>query len=213
MKILEVQETPLAGVKIISFARFGDGRGYFSGLYRASDLAALEGRPDLQKLRFVEASESRSRAGVVRGLHLQWNPCMGKLIRPLAGRVIDMLLDLRKGSPTLGRIILLEMKADFSADSDQWIWAPPGLAHGNFYPEAGAIEYFCTGEHNPACEASIAPLAPDLDWSLADPALAAEFKALVAAGPILSDKDRQGLSLAAWLADARSDNFLHSSGD
>ncbi len=204
MKIIEIKELPLAGVKVIRFERFTDGRGYFTGLYRASDLAGLAGHPDLQNLKFVEASESRSRAGVVRGPHYQRNPVMGKLIRTLAARMVDMVLDIRRNSPTLGRIILYEM----AADQDQWIWVPPGLAHGNFYSQAGAIEYFSTGEHSPNCEAAVSPLAPDLDWSLADPGLRAEFESLLADGPVMSEKDQKALTLTAWLADPRSENFL-----
>jgi dTDP-4-dehydrorhamnose 3,5-epimerase-like enzyme len=86
---------------------------------------------------------------------------------------------------------------------------PPGFAHGNLFPQPTQIEYFCTGPYSPGCEAGISPLAADLDWSLCDP----QCKALLdrmAAGPLLmSDKDRQGLSLAQWSADPRSEHFIY----
>jgi hypothetical protein len=73
------------------------------------------------------------------------------------------------------------------------------------------IEYFCTGQYNPACEASISPLADDIDWSLCDPALRKEFQAVVAAGPLITDKDRNGFSVAGWTRDARAQEFVFGS--
>ena len=64
-------------------------------------------------------------------------------------------------------------------DFSQWIWVPPGFAHGNVFLLDTTIEYFCSGEYNPECEASISPLADDLDWSLCDPTLKDQFSEIV----------------------------------
>ena len=100
MKILGVKSLSVSDVKVINFGRFGDHRGYFTEHYRKSD---FESRLDLEFMRgidFTQCNESYSHQGTVRGLHFQWNPYMGKLVRPLTGHLIDMVLDIRKGSPT-----------------------------------------------------------------------------------------------------------------
>ncbi|MDR2354525.1 MAG: dTDP-4-dehydrorhamnose 3,5-epimerase family protein [Deltaproteobacteria bacterium] len=207
MKILDVKDLPLAGAKVIRFARFRDERGYFAEHFRRSAFQALGQKVGIDGGEFVQANESRSRANVCRGLHFQWNPLMGKLVRTTLGRMVDMVLDLRKNSPTLGRIVLYDMPYQAEADFSEWIWVPPGFAHGNYFTEESAIEYFCTGEYNPACEAGLSPLAPDFFWELADLQLREEFLGLIQRGLILSEKDRSGLKLKDWLADPRSQVF------
>ncbi len=88
---------------------------------------------------------------------------MGKLLRTLSGRMVDMVMDIRKGSPNFGKIILYDMPADLNASEDEWIWVPPGFAHGNYFTEPTRIQYLCTGEWSPGCEAGISPLSGDLD--------------------------------------------------
>jgi dTDP-4-dehydrorhamnose 3,5-epimerase len=209
MKIISVTDAALPGVKLIRFARFRDDRGYFSEPFRRSDidgcpeLAALAGRP------FVQGNESFSQSAVVRGLHFQWNPFMGKLVRTLAGRMVDIVLDIRRDSPTLGKALLFDMSAAPEGDEGEWIWVPPGFAHGNFFTAPTLIEYLCTGEYSPGCEAGIGPFASDIDWSLCDPVLAAEFARLRENGPLVSAKDKNGASLEAWLADPHSREFIY----
>jgi dTDP-4-dehydrorhamnose 3,5-epimerase len=212
MKILSVSDLPLPGVQVIRFARFRDQRGFFTEPFRRSDIDALDEPADLRGQPFVQANESWSQRDVVRGLHFQWNPVMGKLVRTLHGHMVDIVLDIRKGSPTAGKAILYDMPWDAGADSSEWIWVPPGFAHGNFFPSEAHIEYFCTGEYSPGCEAAISPLAPDIDWSLSEPALKARFDATSAAA-IISDKDRQAMTLSEWMADPRSDQFRYSNRD
>lgn len=209
MKILSVSSSALPDVKIVRFARFTDNRGYFTEPFRRSD---VDQHPDLAFLRGValpQMNESWSKAGVVRGLHFQWNPFMGKLVRTISGRMVDLFLDIRLGSPTFGQIAAHDMPASDESPHTEWIWVPPGFAHGNFFSEASRIEYLCSGEYSPGCEAGLSPLAPDLDWSRCDPALKAEFDGLVASGAIISEKDTAGLTLTAWQADARSRQFVH----
>jgi dTDP-4-dehydrorhamnose 3,5-epimerase len=209
MKLCEVKTLEMRSIKAIRFARFCDHRGYFTEHYRRSD---FQGHPDMdfmQGVEFVQANESFSKKGTVRGLHFQWNPYMGKLVRTLAGRMIDMVLDIRQGSPTFGKIILYDMPADRSADSHEWIWVPPGFAHGNFFTDDTTIEYFCSGEYSPGCEAGISPLAEDIDWSLCEPQLKELFDSIVPHTELISDKDRNGFSLAQWQESGDSENFAY----
>ncbi|MBN2351049.1 MAG: dTDP-4-dehydrorhamnose 3,5-epimerase family protein [Spirochaetales bacterium] len=209
MKIVSVVPTALPDVLVMRFARFRDERGYFSEPFRRSDvdghpaLAPLAGRPVLQ------VNESWSRAGVIRGLHFQWNPFMGKLVRTLAGRMVDIALDIRLDSPTLGQAVLVDLPADPEGEKSDWIWVPPGFAHGNFFTAPTLIEYFCTGEYSPGNEAGISPFSDDIDWSLCDPALRKEFERLKSSGPLVSAKDKNGLALKPWLDDPRSRNFVY----
>jgi dTDP-4-dehydrorhamnose 3,5-epimerase len=209
LKLIEVRSLAIEAVKVVRFARFRDARGYFTEHFRRGDFQGQAQLGFLKGVEFLQANESFSRPGTIRGLHFQWNPYMGKLVRTVAGRMVDMFLDIRKGSPTYGKIALYDMPADRAADHDEWIWVPPGFAHGNYFVTESLIEYFCSGEYSPGCEAGVSPLAPDIDWSLCDPLLKADFDRVVAAGPLMTDKDRNGHSLASWTADERSDNFIH----
>ncbi len=207
MKIHSSVDLLLSGVKVVRFARFKDHRGFFTEPFRRSDFDTHPGLEALRGVSWVQTNESYSHAGVVRGLHFQWNPFMGKLVRTVSGHMVDIVLDIRQESPTLGRAIMYDMPSTADADWSEWIWVPPGFAHGNVFPAASHIHYMCSGEYSPGCEAGISPLAPDIDWSLCDPALKARFDALVQGGAVLSDKDRAGLTLGAWLADERSEHF------
>jgi dTDP-4-dehydrorhamnose 3,5-epimerase len=207
MKILEVRSLKIPEIKIIRYARFGDSRGFFAEHFRKSD---FERHPLLEFMKGVEfrqCNESCSRPGTIRGLHFQWNPYMGKLIRTLSGQMVDLVLDIRRGSPTFGKIMGYEMPADLNADYAEWIWIPPGFAHGNYYFQAGHIEYFCSGEYSPGCEAGISPLALDLDWSLFDPELKKQFDGIASGNPLITDKDRNGHSLSSWLRNPASELF------
>jgi dTDP-4-dehydrorhamnose 3,5-epimerase len=204
MKILQISSLAIPDVKVIRFARFADHRGYFAEHFRKSDFAKLDFQLGIE---FSQCNESYSKARTIRGLHFQWNPFMGKLIRTLSGRMVDLVLDIRKGSSTFGNIIAYDMPADLAAEFAEWIWVPPGFAHGNYFDRESRIEYFCSGEYNPDCEAGISPLAQDLDWSICDPSLKRGFDAIVAEGPLLSEKDRNGHTLTSWTRVPNSNLF------
>lgn len=142
-------------------------------------------------------------------MHFQWNPYMGKLVRPVYGHFVDMALDIRLGSSTFGKIIAYDLPAQENRDYDEWIWVPIGFAHGVFFLEESKIEYFCTGEYSPGCEAGISPMAKDINWSLCEPRLKKIFDE-VAKTPIISEKDQRGMSVAQWKGDARAKNFVHT---
>jgi dTDP-4-dehydrorhamnose 3,5-epimerase len=207
MKIHVVDRLAFPEVAVIRFARFRDHRGYFTEHYRTSDFEAIDG---LRGIDFRQMNESFSRAGTIRGLHFQWNPYQGKLVRAVTGRLIDLVLDIRKGSPTFGRIIAHELPARAESDQSQWIWVPPGFAHGMLLVEDTLVEYLCSGEYNPKCEAGISPLSPDLDWSSCDGGLKAFFDAIAPTTTLISPKDREAPCLSEWAADPRSSHFTYS---
>jgi dTDP-4-dehydrorhamnose 3,5-epimerase len=208
LKILSVQTLAFPEIKVIRFARFGDHRGYFAEHYRKSDFRSNPLIPFMKDVEFLQTNESFSRTGTIRGLHFQWNPYMGKLVRTIQGHMIDLILEIRQGSPHFGKIIAYDMPSANDQEFNEWIWIPPGFAHGNFFPEDSRIEYYCSGEYSPGCEAGISPLAKDIDWSLCDPMLRKRFQQLAQGTPLLTDKDKNGLSVAAWEKDERSRQFV-----
>jgi dTDP-4-dehydrorhamnose 3,5-epimerase len=210
MKILAVDRLEIPEIKVIRFARFCDQRGYFTEHFRQSDFRTSPLTPFMEGVEFVQTNESFSKAGTVRGLHFQWNPYMGKLVRTLHGHMVDLVLDIRKGSPTFGKAIAYDMPSNRSEDFNEWIWVPPGFAHGNTFLEDTSIEYFCSGEYSPGHEAGISPLAEDIDWSLCDQSLRETFQEIASSTPLITDKDKNGLSVSAWEEDQRSSNFIYA---
>jgi len=210
MKIIEVNQLEIPDIKTIRFGRFNDVRGYFTEHYRKSD---FENHPEMQFMRntqFFQSNESFSRKGTIRGLHFQWNPYMGKLVRTLYGHMVDIVLDIRIGSPTFGKILMYDMPANFEDDYSEWIWIPPGFAHGNFFVEDTLIEYFCSGEYSPNYEAGISPMSKDIDFSLCENELKNIFDSMITGIHYITDKDKNGYSLNEWKQDSRSANFIYS---
>jgi dTDP-4-dehydrorhamnose 3,5-epimerase len=212
VKIIDVVPLVIPAIKVIRFARFCDKRGYFTEPFRSSDLTSSPLTWFLKGVEFPQTNESRSRPGTIRGLHFQWNPYMGKLVRTLSGHMIDLVLDIRKGSPTFGKAIAYEMPANAQEAFGEWIWVPPGFAHGNAFLADTSIEYFCSGEYSPHCEAGISPLAVDIDWSLCDERLKRIVHETARTTDLMTQKDRDGLSVAAWEEDPRSENFVFEEG-
>ncbi len=210
MKILDVKALEIPAVKVIRYARFCDHRGYFTEHYRKSDFHNPETMEFMKDVEFVQCNESFSRKGTVRGLHFQWNPCMGKLVRTLRGRMIDMVLDIRKGSPTFGNIILYDMPADHERDYSEWIWVPPGFAHGNIFTEDSVIEYFCSGQYSPGCEAGISPLAEDIKWNSCDNNLKRIFDSIAPSTELITEKDKNGFSVSQWNDNTNSSQFIYT---
>jgi dTDP-4-dehydrorhamnose 3,5-epimerase len=180
MKIEHVSELPIPGVKLIHFGRFDDDRGYFCEPYRESQLAEV-----IPGFRCVQVNQSLSHPGVLRGLHIQTDPPMGKLVRVLQGAMWDLCLDLRDGSGTFGQAIEVLMYATSGA----WMWVPPGIAHGNYFPTETTIEYLCTAEYNHAGESGVCPFSPDIHWL--------DGREL-SRNATISEKDRNAPTVAQW---------------
>ncbi len=166
---------------------FQDARGFFMETFR-EDQFKQHGLPTL----FLQDNHSRSVKGVVRGLHFQWEPPMGKLMRVTFGSAFLVAVDIRKNSPTLGKWVGVEA----SAENRRQVWAPAGFARGFcVLSEAAEIQYKCTGIYNNKGESGIR-------WD--DPAVGVEWPVR---DPILSEKDRNAQTLAQWLARPESQNF------
>src|SRR5690606_1441947 len=146
MKV-SVHTTPIPDLLIVEHELFQDDRGFFMEVYR-QDVFREAGLPDT----FVQMNHSRSARGVARGLHFQWDPPMGELMRGTAGAAFLVAVDIRQGPPTLGGRHGVEV----TAESKRQIWAPAGFARG-FYvlSEPAEIQYLCTGTYNPAGESGI----------------------------------------------------------
>ena len=163
---MKVSATELAGVKLIEPKVFGDDRGLFfeSWNRRALADAGIDAA-------FVQDNHSRSRHGVLRGLHYQIEHAQGKLVRVVVGAVFDVAVDLRRSSPTFGRHVAVEL----SADNKRMLWVPPGFAHG-FVVVSDAAEflYKTTDYWFPEHERTLLWNDPalDIDWPVATPQLA-----------------------------------------
>jgi dTDP-4-dehydrorhamnose 3,5-epimerase len=205
MKISSINSTLISDVKLIKLERFMDQRGFFSETFRISDF--INNHLKVFPNGIMQSNESYSCKNVLRGLHFQWNPNMGKLVRTIHGHMVDMILDLRKGSPTLGKIMAFDMPSIPSDNSTSWIWVPEGCAHGNFFLDNTYIEYFCSGSYNGDSEAGISPFAEDIDWTICDPKLKNLFFNLKDKF-IATPKDINGLSLNDWLSRKEAQNFI-----
>lgn len=171
--MVEIVKTELPGVVIVTPRRFGDARGFFSEVYNRKSYA--EHGIDVE---FVQDNHSLSRqVGVVRGLHFQSPPhAQAKLVRVGAGRVLDVAVDIRRGSPTYGRWIGVEL----SAEAGNQIYIPVGFLHGFAVLEPDSeLLYKCSDFYAPDCDGAVRFDDPDIgiDWGI-DPKAA-----------ILSDKD------------------------
>jgi dTDP-4-dehydrorhamnose 3,5-epimerase len=206
MKILEVKPLAFPEVKLIRFARFPDERGFFTETFRKSELVRELQDESFTKSELVQCNMSYSIENVIRGLHFQWQPYQGKLIRVIDGMMIDLFLDIRINSPTLGKIGAVRLEQKPQNSEDQMIWIPKGFAHGVAFLEKSYIEYYCTVEYSPETEAGIFPLSQDIDWSLCDPELKSEFDN-IAKNSLISEKDKKGLTIAQWKTDKRSENY------
>jgi dTDP-4-dehydrorhamnose 3,5-epimerase len=160
---MNVKETKLEGVIILKPRVFGDDRGYFLETWNAEryQSAGIPGP-------FVQDNVSFSRKGVLRGLHFQYPRSQGKLVQVLSGRVLDVAVDIRKGSPNFGRWFSEEL----SEANHRQMYIPPGFAHGYCVTSQTAVfSYKCTDFYNPAAEGGIIWNDPDLniDWPVTEP--------------------------------------------
>ena len=168
--------TELPGVLIIEPRVFSDARGSFFESYHAERYAQA-GLP-----LFVQDNHSCSISGTIRGLHYQCRRPQGKLVRVIRGLVWDVAVDIRRGSPTFGRWLGVEL----SAENKRQLYIPPGFAHGFCVPaEPAEFEYKCTSYYAPDDERGVR-------WD--DPALGISWPVK---DPIMSDRDRAWPCLAA----------------
>jgi dTDP-4-dehydrorhamnose 3,5-epimerase len=185
---IQVESRPLQDMAVIVPDLYQDARGFFMETFRADQFHDL-GLPVV----FVQDNHSRSAKGVLRGLHFQWEPPMGKLMRVPLGSAFLVAVDIRRDSPTLGRWAGVEC----SAENRRQVWAPEGFARGFcVLSEVAEIQYKCTGIYNGQAESGILWNDPaiGIDWPVRD--------------PILSEKDKQASTLADWIASPQSNHFV-----
>lgn len=206
MQVISVNCCSIEEIKIIKFKRFIDERGFFCEKFRTQTIETNNDLDFLKGLVFSQSNESFSRKNVLRGMHFQWEPFMGKLVRCISGRLIDIALDIRPNSKTFGKITAAVLDGTIGNDYSEWIWLPPGFAHGAFLTEDSIIEYQCTGHYNPQGEASVSPFANDIDWSLCPIEIRNEFEERKN-DIIIKDRDREGMTLSQWLENDNSKRF------
>src|SRR5450756_1033978 len=189
-----IEATAIPEVLVVRPRLFGDARASFTEALQTDAVADLGGGlPE----RFVQVNQSRSVRGVVRGLHFQWDPPQGKLMRVVTGRAFLVAVDVRPGSPTLGRAVTMEA----SADEPLLLWAPASFARGfAALSDVAEVEYFCTAPYNEAHESGIR-------WD--DPAVGIRWPI---SEPLLSPKDAAAGTLADWLARPESAAFAYRAG-
>jgi dTDP-4-dehydrorhamnose 3,5-epimerase len=186
---MKLTATPLAipDVLLLEHEVFEDDRGYFMEVYKRDQFREL-GLPEP----FVQLNESRSARNVIRGLHFQWEPPMGKLMRVAEGAAFLVAVDIRRNSPTLGRWVAETM----SAEDKLQMWAPAGFARGVCaLADNTRVQYLCTGSYNGSAESGILWNDPEVgvSWPVSD--------------ALVSARDRSAQTFRQWLARAESKNF------
>jgi dTDP-4-dehydrorhamnose 3,5-epimerase len=188
---LKVVSKELNGLLILEPDVYSDNRGFFYESYRADEFEAF-GIPT----NFVQDNHSKSAKGVLRGMHFQWEPPQGKLLRVTYGKAFVAEIDIRPGSPTLGKWFGIEM----SSDNKLIMWVPPGFANGFCATsEWMEMQYKCTALWNVKGESSILWNDPDvgIDWPIDE--------------PTLSEKDKNGFKLTDWLKKPESLKLKYNS--
>jgi len=185
-----IESRYLEEVVVVVPQAYRDERGFFMETYRTDQFEKL-GLPT----KFVQDNQSFSRKGVIRGLHFQWDPPMGKLMRVTRGTAFLVAVDIRKGSPTLGKWAGLEV----SSENMKQVWAPAGFARGFCaLTEEVEVQYKCTAIYSSKAESAIRWDDPGIgiDWPQKD--------------VLLSAKDREAGTLTDWLASPNSKHFLYA---
>ena len=158
---MEVIETPIPGVLVLEPRIFGDSRGYFFESFSRREFVQK-----VMETEFVQDNESRSYFGVIRGLHFQKPPfAQSKLVRVVEGAVLDVAVDIRRGSPTFGRHVAVEL----SGENHRQVFIPRGFAHGfSVLSESVVFQYKCDNFYAPDSEGALAWNDPDLgiDWRI-----------------------------------------------
>lgn len=176
---MNVIKTEIDGVLIIEPKIFGDSRGFFF-----ESFSQKEFENKVCKTKFIQDNESKSSYGVLRGLHFQKPPfAQSKLVRVIKGRVLDVAVDVRKGSPTYGKYVSVEL----SEENKKQLFVPRGFAHGFVVLSEYAIfQYKCDNYYSPSSEMSVAWNDSDIniDWGL-------PYEKIV-----LSEKDKKNLELS-----------------
>lgn len=179
-------ETGIKDLIVIEPTVFGDNRGFFMESYSKKDFSEIG-----IDVEFVQDNHSKSKKGVLRGLHFQTQHVQGKLVRVTAGGVLDVAVDLRKDSPTFGKHYLVEL----TADNKKMFYIPPGFAHGFLTLEDNTeFQYKCTDYYAPEFDSGVLWNDSDIgiEWGFEKYGLSAE-------AILLSDKDKKQQTLKEFV--------------
>jgi dTDP-4-dehydrorhamnose 3,5-epimerase len=186
----QIERTPIRDLLIITPEIFKDERGFFIESYRKDKFSAFG-----LNLEFVQDNHSRSSKNVLRGLHFQWEPPMGKLMRVTQGTAFLVAVDIRISSPTFGKWIGVHA----SVENRKQVFAPAGFARGFcVLSDFAEIQYKCTGVYTSTKSES------GILWN--DPAIGIEWPVTE---PILSQKDEFAQTLLSWSKKPEAENFLY----
>jgi dTDP-4-dehydrorhamnose 3,5-epimerase len=183
------ESTHLGEIVVVAPEVFEDERGFFMETYRTDQFKALGLPTD-----FLQDNHSRSKQGVLRGLHFQYDPPMGKLMRVTYGRAFLVAVDLRKGSPTFAKWWGTEL----SAENKKQMWAPASFARGFcVLSDWAEIQYKVTGLYNKSTDVAIRFDDPEIsiDWPISDPQI--------------SERDRKAMPLSEWVKSPESSTFRY----
>lgn len=186
MKKFKKVETGIKDLIVIEPTVFGDDRGFFMESYSKKDFSEIG-----MDIEFVQDNHSKSKKGVLRGLHFQTQHVQGKLVRVTAGAVLDVAVDLRKNSPTFGKHYLVEL----SVDNKKMFYIPPGFAHGFLTLEDNTeFQYKCTDYYAPEFDSGVLWNDSDIgiDWNFEKYGLSTE-------AILLSDKDKKQQTLQEFV--------------
>ena len=177
---MKVIKTAIEDVVIIEPDVFGDARGYFFESYSQKKFDE-----QVRPVKFVQDNESKSKYGVLRGLHFQkGKDAQSKLVRVVKGRVLDVAVDIRKGSPTFGKYVAVEL----TEDNHRQLFVPRGFAHGfSVLSEEAIFQYKCDNLYAPQSEGAIAWNDPDININWQLPAEDVLLSAKDSAHPMLKD--------------------------
>jgi len=181
---MHIEKTIFNDVYVLTPRVFGDERGYFHEVYHKDKFHAFG-----LDVEFVQDNLSFSEKGILRGMHFQWGPHQGKLVRAVQGKIYDVIVDIKRGSPTFGKWYGVEL----SDENHKMFWVPPGYAHSFLVlSDTALVEYKCTGVWNNQSEGSILYNDPEIgiQWPLSDVKV--------------SEKDQAGMTLKEW---SESPNF------
>ncbi len=183
---MDIEKTPLEGLVVVKLQVFGDARGFFMERFNAPKFAAA-GLPDV----FPQDNHSRSAPGVLRGLHYQYDAPQGKLVGVTAGRIWDVAVDIRAGSPSYGQHFGIEL----TAEEGTLLWMPPGFAHGFCVlgEQPADVLYKVTAVYNAEGEEGIA---------FDDPELAVPWP-IPLEEAVISERDKAGKRFAEYTAAPR----------
>ena len=177
---MRIVDTEIADVKLLEPAVFGDARGFFFESFNEKKFAEATGIT----ARFVQDNHSRSARGVLRGMHYQIQQAQGKLVRVVSGEVFDVVVDMRRSSPTFGR----HACAILSEENKRMLWVPEGFAHGFLVTsESAEFLYKTTDYYAPQFERSLRWNDPAINvaWPI-DAAVPPQLKAADANAPLLA---------------------------